>query len=127
MAWTYIGDQLTNTDFMSLPAEPFHGDSPLTMWRINENVNGGMPFLPLMIGLPRRQSAHDVAHQRECERRYAVSAADDRTACPRTGRRFQGRCRAAESDRASELRDYRDLRFRRDAAPESEDIRGLHL
>ena len=52
MAWTYIGDQLTNTDFMSLPAEPFHGDSPFTMWRINENVNGGMPFLPLMIGLP---------------------------------------------------------------------------
>lgn len=52
MAWTYIGDQLTNTDFMSLPAEPFHGDSPLTMWRIDPDVNNGMPFSPLMIGLP---------------------------------------------------------------------------
>jgi len=52
MAWTYIGDQLTNTDFMSLPSEPFHGDSPYTMWRIDPDVNNGMPFLSLMLGLP---------------------------------------------------------------------------
>lgn len=52
MAWVIIGNQLTNTDFISLPDKPFVGDSPYTMWRIDPNINNGMPFVPLMIDLP---------------------------------------------------------------------------
>ena len=51
MAWVIQDNTLTNTDFIPLPDEPFVGDSPYTMWRIDPNVNGGMPFSPLMIGL----------------------------------------------------------------------------
>ena len=52
MAWVIQDNTLTNTDFIALPDTPFVGDSPYTMWRIDPNVNNGMPFSPLMIGLP---------------------------------------------------------------------------
>jgi hypothetical protein len=52
MAWIIQGGQLTNTEFPAIPDKPFHGDSPYTFWRIDENINNGMPFSPLMIGLP---------------------------------------------------------------------------
>lgn len=48
MAWVIQDNQLTNTDFIALPDTPFVGDSPYTMWRIDPNVNGGMPFTGLM-------------------------------------------------------------------------------
>ena len=44
---------LRNTDFITLPSMPFVGDSPLTMWRIDPTINEGMPYVPLMIGLPQ--------------------------------------------------------------------------
>lgn len=53
MAWIMVGDQLTNTDFPAIPGKPFVGDSPYTMWRIDPNANDGMPYLGLMIGLPK--------------------------------------------------------------------------
>lgn len=50
--WIMQNGELTNTDFLSLPDKPFHGDSPYTMWRIDPNANDGMPYVPLMIGVP---------------------------------------------------------------------------
>lgn len=52
MAWIIENDQLTNTDFIPLPDKPFHGDSPATFWKISEDKNNGMPYIPLMVGLP---------------------------------------------------------------------------
>lgn len=52
MAWIIQNNELTNTDFTSLPDKPFVGDSPYTMWRIDPDINNGKPFSPLMIGLP---------------------------------------------------------------------------
>lgn len=52
MSWVIIDNQLTNTEFIAMPEKPFVGDSPFTMWRIDPNINNGMPFSPLMIGLP---------------------------------------------------------------------------
>lgn len=52
MAWIIQEGQLTNTDFIALPNKPFSGDSPYTMWRITQNVNGGMPFVGLMMERP---------------------------------------------------------------------------
>lgn len=51
MAWVIQDGQITNTEFIMLPNKPFIGDSPFTMWRIDPNINNGMPFSPLMIGL----------------------------------------------------------------------------
>ena len=51
MSWVIIDNQLTNTEFIAMPEKPFVGDSPFTMWRIDPNINNGMPFSPLMIGL----------------------------------------------------------------------------
>ena len=50
--WIMQNGELTNTDFLSLPDEPFHGDSPYTFWRIDPNANEGMPYVGLMIGVP---------------------------------------------------------------------------
>lgn len=52
MAWIIQNDELVNTDFMSIPDKPFHGDSPYTFWRIDPNANEGMPYVGLMIGVP---------------------------------------------------------------------------
>lgn len=52
MAWIIQNSELTNTDFLDLPDEPFHGDSPYTFWRIDPNANEGMPYAPMMIGVP---------------------------------------------------------------------------
>lgn len=52
MSWIMEGNQLTNTDFVNVPSAPFRGDSPLTMWRVDPDVNEGMPYLPHMIGVP---------------------------------------------------------------------------
>lgn len=52
MAWIIQDGELTNTEFIALPARPFVGDSPYTMWRINPDINNGMPYSPLMIGVP---------------------------------------------------------------------------
>ena len=52
MAWIIQDGKLTNDEFIALPGKPFVGDSPYTMWRIDPDVNNGMPFVPLMIGLP---------------------------------------------------------------------------
>lgn len=52
MAWIILNDELTNTDFLSTPDKPFRGDSPYTFWRVDENVNDGMPYVGLMIGVP---------------------------------------------------------------------------
>jgi len=60
MAWIIENDQLTNTDFISLPDEPFKNDSPYTMWRIEQLVNNGKPFTPLMVDLPRLEPAEPV-------------------------------------------------------------------
>ena len=55
MAWTIENDTLTNTDFIGVPDKPFVGDSPCTMWKIDENINYNRPFSPLMINLPALQ------------------------------------------------------------------------
>ena len=52
MAWIIQNNELTNTDFPVQPGKPFAGDAPYTFWRVDPNVNGGMPYVPLMIGLP---------------------------------------------------------------------------
>ena len=52
MAWIIENNQLTNTEFISLPEKPFVGDSPLSMWRITDTINDNMPYVPLMIDLP---------------------------------------------------------------------------
>lgn len=57
MAWVIQDNILTNTDFIAMPSKPFVGDSPLSMWRIDPNINNGMPFSPLMIDLPLRYGA----------------------------------------------------------------------
>ena len=51
--WKIQDGELTNTEFIPLPERPFVGDSPYTMWRIDPDINNGMPFSPLMIGLPQ--------------------------------------------------------------------------
>lgn len=48
MAWIMIGNQLSNTDFVNAPSEPFHGDSPVMMWRI---MNGSL-LISNMINKP---------------------------------------------------------------------------
>ena len=53
MAWIIQDGELTNTEFIALPARPFVGDSPYTMWRIDPDINNGMPYSPLMIGVPQ--------------------------------------------------------------------------
>ena len=52
MAWVIENNQLTNTEFIDLPQYPFVGDSPYTMWRIEEGINEGNPFIPIMLSLP---------------------------------------------------------------------------
>lgn len=52
MSWIMVGTQLTNTDFVNAPSEPFHGDSPYTMWRVDPDINDGMPYVGLMVGVP---------------------------------------------------------------------------
>lgn len=52
MSWVIIDNQLTNTEFIAMPEKPFVGDSPFTMWRIDPNINNGMPFSPLMPDRP---------------------------------------------------------------------------
>lgn len=49
--WLIQNGQLTNSEFIEMPEKPFVGDSPLSMWRITPNINNGMPYVPLMIGL----------------------------------------------------------------------------
>lgn len=55
MAWIIQDGQLTNTEFLAIPDKPFRGDSPFTMWRIDELMNNGMPYSPLMIDIPALQ------------------------------------------------------------------------
>lgn len=38
MAWVIQDNALTNTDFIDMPATPFVGDSPLSMWRTSNSV-----------------------------------------------------------------------------------------
>ena len=52
MSWVMQNGVLFNTDSLAAPDTPFRGDSPRTFWRIDPNVNGGMPAIPLMIGVP---------------------------------------------------------------------------
>ena len=52
MAWIMQGNRPVNTDSITTPGAPFVGDSPFTFWRINPNVNGGRPYVGLMIGVP---------------------------------------------------------------------------
>lgn len=49
--WLIQNNQLTNSEFIEMPSKPFVGDSPLSMWRIDPNINNGMPYVPLMIDL----------------------------------------------------------------------------
>lgn len=49
MAWIIQNNELTNTDFVNAPSRPFHGDSPTIFWRINANINDGLPRIGLMI------------------------------------------------------------------------------
>lgn len=49
--WLIQNNELTNSEFIDMPATPFVDDSPLSMWRINPNINNGMPYVPLMIDL----------------------------------------------------------------------------
>lgn len=51
--WTIQNGELTNSAFINAGTKPFVGDSPYTMWRIEPNANGGMPFIPLMIGVAK--------------------------------------------------------------------------
>lgn len=51
MSWVIDNGELTNTEFIDLPLKPFMGDSPYTMWRIDNDYNNGMPFSPLFIPL----------------------------------------------------------------------------
>jgi len=53
MAWIIQDDQLINDEFINSGSKPFVGDSPYTMWRIDPNANGGIPFTPLMIGIAK--------------------------------------------------------------------------
>lgn len=52
MAWIIQNNKLTNTDFVNLPSTPFHGSCPYMFWRCDPNINNGMPYLRLMIGVP---------------------------------------------------------------------------
>ena len=36
--WSIQGNQLTNSEFIDMPATPFVGDSPLSMWRIQDGI-----------------------------------------------------------------------------------------
>lgn len=51
MGWIIQNNKLTNTDFVNLPSAPFH-DYPLMFWRINQDINNGMPYIPLMLDIP---------------------------------------------------------------------------
>ena len=51
MAWIIQNNQLINDEFINVGTKPFVGDSPYTMWRIDPNANGGIPYSPLMIGV----------------------------------------------------------------------------
>lgn len=53
MAWIIQDGQLINDEFINSSSKPFVGDSPYSMWRIDPNANGGMPFMPLMIGIAK--------------------------------------------------------------------------
>ena len=53
MSWVIDNGKLTNTEFVDLPLKPFIGDSPYTMWRIDDAYNNGMPFSPLFIDLQK--------------------------------------------------------------------------
>ena len=53
MSWVIDNGQLTNTEFIELPLKPFMGDSPYTMWRIDDAYNSGKPFSPLFIAIQR--------------------------------------------------------------------------
>lgn len=52
MAWIMQGNRPVNTGSVAVPGTPFVGDSPYTFWRIDPNANGGMPYVPMMIGVP---------------------------------------------------------------------------
>ncbi len=52
MAWIMQGNRPVNTDSITAPGTPFVGDSPFTFWRINPSINGGRPYVGLMIGVP---------------------------------------------------------------------------
>lgn len=52
MTWIIENNQLTNTEFISMVGAPFINDSPYTIWKLDEFINNGMPFSPLMIDLP---------------------------------------------------------------------------
>ena len=51
MAWIIKNNQLINDECINVGTKPFVGDSPYTMWRIDPNANGGIPYSPLMIGV----------------------------------------------------------------------------
>lgn len=51
LSW-YVDGYINNHEFIDMPATPFVGDSPLSMWRIDSHINNGMPYVPLMIDLP---------------------------------------------------------------------------
>ena len=53
-SWIMQNGTLTNTDFINIPADPFHGDAPFTFWRIRSGVNNDMPYSPFMINIPAR-------------------------------------------------------------------------
>ena len=78
--WKIQDGELTNTEFIPLPERPFVGDSPYTMWRIDPDINNGMPFSPLMIGLPTL--AHTGAFM-DCEN---LSYAEIPHSCKAIGR-----------------------------------------
>ena len=80
MAWIIQDGELTNTEFIALPARPFVGDSPYTMWRIDPDINNGMPYSPLMIGVP--VIAHTGAFM-DCEN---LSYAEIPRSCKSVGR-----------------------------------------
>ena len=50
--WLMENNRLTNEYFLATPSKPFVGDSPYTFWRIDPNINSGMPYVGLMIGVP---------------------------------------------------------------------------
>lgn len=56
MSWMIQDNQITNTEFIEMPQNPFIGDSPYTMWRITSGIDDGLPYSPLMIALPKPPS-----------------------------------------------------------------------
>ena len=57
MAWIMQGNRPVETDSVPNPSTPFVGDSPYTFWRIKSNVNGGKPYIGLMVGVPALQES----------------------------------------------------------------------